>query len=62
MDLLLMIAITTFIYCFVSEYLRLQAKVEAPRISNEKLLNNLEEGVFIVEKDCSSICFLNTAA
>lgn len=35
---------------------------ETTRFANEQLLNNLEEGVLIVEKDCSSTLFLNTAA
>lgn len=37
-------------------------KIEGTSFANEQLLNNLEEGVIIVEKDCSSVLFLNTAA
>ena len=29
---------------------------------NEQLLNSLEEGVIIVEENCSEVCFLNSAA
>ena len=57
-----LIAIATATHCMFSYIYMLQARVDANNISNETLLNNLEEGIFIVEKDCSSICFLNTAA
>ena len=37
-------------------------KAESARFANEELLNNLEEGVLIVEEDCSGVLFMNTAA
>ena len=41
-------------------YIYVQA--ELPRISNEKLLNNLKEGVFIIEDESSLVLFQNRAA
>ena len=35
---------------------------ELPRESNERLLNNLQEGVFIVSEDNKQVLFQNTAA
>ena len=35
---------------------------ELPRESNERLLNNLQEGVFIVSEDNKEVLFQNTAA
>ena len=37
-------------------------EVEVIREGNDELLNSLEEGVIIVEDDCSEVCFLNSAA
>ena len=37
-------------------------KAELPRIGNEKLLNGLQEGVFIVEEETSHVLFQNSAA
>ena len=35
---------------------------EEPRIANEKLLHNLDEGVFITDANDGSVLFLNSAA
>ena len=35
---------------------------ELPRKSQEQLLNNINEGVFIVDKKESKVCFMNKAA
>ena len=37
-------------------------KAELPRESNERLLNNLKEGVFILHEDKNKILFTNSAA
>ena len=37
-------------------------EAELPRMSNEKLLNNLREGVFILEDDVFEVLFSNKAA
>ena len=52
----------TSVHCLYSFMGSLYVGSEVPRIANEQLLDNLKEGVFIVEKDCSGICFLNSAA
>ena len=38
------------IHCFISKMGYLYVEAEMPRISNEILLNSLEEGVFIVNQ------------
>ena len=53
---------TTYIHCLYSFLGYLFVDAETPRQANEQLLNNLGEGVFILEKDCSSVAFLNSAA
>ena len=60
--MLMMSASANLLHCVYSYMAYLFVDAEDPSVSNEKLLNNLEEGVFIVEKDCSSVCFLNHAA
>ena len=37
-------------------------EAELPRESNERLLNNMQEGVFIVSEDNKEVLFQNTAA
>ena len=37
-------------------------KSELPRIGNETLLNDLKEGVFIIEEETSLVLFQNTKA
>ena len=37
-------------------------KAELPRESNERLLNNLKEGVFILHEDKNKLLFTNSAA
>ena len=49
-------------HCLFSSLGYLFVDAEVPRAAQEQLLNNLEEGVIVVEKDCSSVCFLNLAA
>ena len=61
-NMLFMVAGATLMHCQYSAMGYLFVDAEDPRASQEQLLNNLEEGVFIVEKDCSGICFLNSAA
>ena len=52
----------TLLHCSFSALAYLFVDAEVPRASQEELLNNLEEGVIVVEKDCSSVCFVNQAA
>ena len=35
---------------------------EVPRVGNEKLLNGLQESVFIIEEETSHVLFQNSAA
>lgn len=37
-------------------------EIDVLREGNDQLLNNLEEGVIIVEENCSEVCFINSAA
>ena len=57
--LLFNLAIMYFIISWIG-YMYVEA--ELPRQSNERLLNNLKEGVFIVGEDQRKIMFTNTAA
>ena len=56
------LATMTLAHCLLSYTGYIYVASEAPRISNEKLLNNLDEGVCIIEENDSSILFLNKAA
>ena len=49
-------------YLIISLIGHLYVEAELPRQSNERLLNNLKEGVFIVGEDQRKIMFTNTAA
>lgn len=40
----------------------LMIELDVLREGNDSLLNSLEEGVVIVEENCSEVCFLNSAA
>ena len=57
-----MLITTTIIHCLYSFSFEFYVKAESSRFANEELLNNLEEGVLIIEEDCSSVLFMNTAA
>ena len=46
----------------VSWLASIYVKSELPRIGNETLLNDLKEGVFIIEEETSLVLFQNTKA
>lgn len=48
--------------CMLSLFGYLYVEAEAPRISNEKLLKDLDEGVFIMEEATGALLFSNDAA
>ena len=55
------------IYCAIVHALTnklgfLFIELDVLREGNDTLLNSLEEGVIIVEENCSDVCFLNSAA
>ena len=52
----------TFMHCLISVTGYLYVEAEIPRIGNEKLLNQLEEGVFIVDQASGETIFHNDAA
>ena len=52
----------TFIYLIFSLAGSYYVKAEIPRIGNEKLLNGLKEGVFVIDEDSQSVLFRNSSA
>ena len=52
----------TVVHCLYSAIFYQYLTSETSRVANEQLLNNLEEGVLIIEKENSTVHFLNTAA
>ena len=52
----------TFIYLIFSLAGSYYVKAEIPRIGNEKLLNGLEEGVFVIDENSQSVLFRNSSA
>ena len=54
---------TTAIACMIITWIGfIFVEAELPRLGNEKLLNGLKEGVFIIEEESSIIQFQNHAA
>ena len=53
---------TAFIHIFLSLFGYTFVSSEASRVANEKLLNNLDQGVFIMDQNDGSVLFLNRAA
>ena len=54
--------IFTVIYLIFSLAGSYYVKAEVPRIGNEKLLNGLKEGVFVIDEDSQSVLFRNSSA
>ena len=52
----------SMLYFIMSWIGHMYVEAEIPRQSNERLLNNLKEGVFIVGEDQRKIMFTNTVA
>ena len=52
----------TVMHIFTSLFGYTYVSSEVPRVANEKLLNNLDQGVFIMDQNDGSVLFLNRAA
>lgn len=52
-----MIFVILVCHCFISKMGYYYVEAEAPRMSNEKLLKDLDEGVFIMEEATGTLLF-----
>ena len=56
------VAILTGMHCFLSVSSLLYAKADSLRKGNERILDNFEEGVIILEEDTGNVSFTNKSA
>lgn len=59
---LLFVVFSAFVNGLTNKIGFLFVELDVLRSGNDSLLNSLEEGVIIVEENCSEVCFLNSAA